>query len=138
MREQKIHGTPQGMNEQSNPGGLGQPRGQGGQQLPGHEISQTGPGQYTADQMTLGDVTDPSPGHHQPRPARTRCPARRQGPTSRIPKTDKMVWPTRMTCGKVKAWGRSGKSTRATGAQLKTYQQPYMGGLKVIAWEASK
>ena len=66
MREQKIHGTPQGMNEQSNPGGLGQPRGQGGQQLPGHEISQTCPGQYTADQMTLGDVTDPSPGHHQP------------------------------------------------------------------------
>jgi hypothetical protein len=54
------------MSEQKNPGGLGQPRGQGGQQLPGHETSQTGPEQQTPDQMTLGDVTDPSDGHHQP------------------------------------------------------------------------
>ncbi len=65
MSEQKNHGTPQGVSEQSNLGGLGQPRGQGGQQLPGHETSQTGPGQQTPDQVTLGDVTDPSPGHHQ-------------------------------------------------------------------------
>jgi hypothetical protein len=52
--------------DQSNPGGLGQPRGPGGQQLPGHETSQTGGGQCRRDQMTLGDVTDDSDGHHQP------------------------------------------------------------------------
>ena len=52
--------------EQANPGGLGQPRGPGGQQLPGHETSQTGGGQCRRDQMTLGDVTDDSDGHHQP------------------------------------------------------------------------
>ena len=56
----------QGATEQKNPGDLGQPRGPGGQQLPGHEMSQTGPGQQTPDQVTLGDVTDPRPGHHQP------------------------------------------------------------------------
>ena len=76
MSEQKNHDTPERKNpgthpgatiEQSNSGGLGQPRGQGGQQLPGHETSRTGGGQYTRDQMTLGDVTDDSDGHHQPR-----------------------------------------------------------------------
>ena len=73
MSEQIDHGTPEQENyrigatiEQSNPGGLGQPRGEGGQQLPGHETSQTGGGQCTRDQMTLGDVTDDSDGHHQP------------------------------------------------------------------------
>ena len=75
MSEQKNHDTPERKNpgthpgatiEQSNSGGLGQPRGQGGQQLPGHETSRTGPGQYTPDQMTLGDMTDDSPGHHRP------------------------------------------------------------------------
>jgi hypothetical protein len=66
VTEQKNQGTPQGVSEQKNPGGLGQRRGQGGQQLPGHETSQTGAGQQTPDQVTLGDVTDPSPGHHQP------------------------------------------------------------------------
>ena len=66
MSEQKKQGLSQGVSEQKNPGGLGQPRGQGGQQLPGHETSQTGPDQQTPDQVTPGDVTDPSPGHHQP------------------------------------------------------------------------
>jgi len=74
MREQqKEHGKPEQDSyhvgatvDQSNPGGLGQPRGPGGQQLPGHETSQTGGGQCRRDQMTLGDVTDDSDGHHQP------------------------------------------------------------------------
>jgi hypothetical protein len=66
VSKQKKQGLSQGVSEQPNPGGLDQPRGPDGQQLPGHEMSQTGPGQQTPDQVTLGDVTDPRPGHHQP------------------------------------------------------------------------
>ena len=65
MSKQKKQGS-QRAREQINPGGLGQPRGQSGQQLPGHEASQTGPDQQTLDQVTPGDVTDPRPGHRQP------------------------------------------------------------------------
>jgi hypothetical protein len=66
VSKQKKQGLSEGVGEQPNPGGLDEPRAQGDQQLPGHERSQTGPGQQTPDQVTLGDVTDPRPGHHQP------------------------------------------------------------------------
>src|SRR2546423_6626255 len=71
VREQKKQA--QGATEQKKPGHLRHPRGQGSQQLPGHERSQTGPDQQTPDQVTLGDVTDPRPGHHQP-PGREALP----------------------------------------------------------------
>ena len=61
VREQKN----EGVSAQKNPAGLGLPRAQGGQKLPGYETSQTGPSQQTPDQVTLGDVTDARPGHHQ-------------------------------------------------------------------------